>query len=498
MSDLFISREQAENDLLAAAAFIGERIKSSDGHAEAMNTILPLYLAKGEVDLAAELANSVDDPFSRDKLLTLVAEKCSVIDDVDYAVQLADSIEDHGIRSQALERIALVRAEKGDFERAVEIADSMAHADFVLAGIAVKKASDGDEAAARTTLDGIDFPSAAVSAQLQIAATLISTGEADKAVTWLDEGVADAAEIEHDEERIRAFCDLGNLFVDAKRNDKAVTTFDVARSYAEQLDNTHRDFFLGNAALGFLHAGSSELAERTLDLVTDKTQMSSALLGFARVAWKKDEKEDALDTLDEAYAILKSQRDIETRDSRSRNRLFMTIAAQYAGFGKTDMAIEIAHENPDPAEATTALSQISQILVMQKEDELARQTVDAIEEDSDRIFALIGLADAKSELGNQDDSLELISEAATMADAIPQLASRSSVLNELAVRFAKLGKKDDALKRCLENLATISDIKDTSSRAVLLANISSVSDHYELNLIELSRETVGQIIGSQI
>jgi hypothetical protein len=40
MSDVFISREQAGQDLLAAAAFIGERIKSSDGHAAAMNAVL--------------------------------------------------------------------------------------------------------------------------------------------------------------------------------------------------------------------------------------------------------------------------------------------------------------------------------------------------------------------------------------------------------------------------------------------------------------------------
>ena len=55
MPDYFISFDQAENDLLACAAFLAERIKSSDGHAEAMKTIVPRYLAKGNVDLAAEL-----------------------------------------------------------------------------------------------------------------------------------------------------------------------------------------------------------------------------------------------------------------------------------------------------------------------------------------------------------------------------------------------------------------------------------------------------------
>ena len=78
MSDVFISRDSAVSDLLSAAAYLGERIRSGDGRAEAMNAVVPRFLARGEVDLAAELANSVDDPYSRDKLLTMVAEKCRI------------------------------------------------------------------------------------------------------------------------------------------------------------------------------------------------------------------------------------------------------------------------------------------------------------------------------------------------------------------------------------------------------------------------------------
>src|SRR6187551_308999 len=105
MADYFISFDKAKNGLLACAAFLAERIKSSDGHAEAMRTIIPHYLAKGNVDLAAELANAIDDPFSRDKLLTEIAEKCADIDDDEYALQLTDAIEDHGMQAQAFERV---------------------------------------------------------------------------------------------------------------------------------------------------------------------------------------------------------------------------------------------------------------------------------------------------------------------------------------------------------------------------------------------------------
>src|SRR3982751_3566011 len=107
MDEHFISRDDAEQDLLTAAAFLAENIKSADGHAEAMKAIVPIYLAAGNVDLAAELANGVTEPYSRDRLLIQVAEKCAALDDDEYASQLADAIEDDGMRGQAIERIAL-------------------------------------------------------------------------------------------------------------------------------------------------------------------------------------------------------------------------------------------------------------------------------------------------------------------------------------------------------------------------------------------------------
>ena len=487
MPDLFIPIEQAENDLLACAAFLGERIKSSDGHAEAMNAVVPRYLAKGDVDLAAELANAIDDPFSRDKLLIVVAEKCADLDDDEYALQLAEAIEDVGMQAQAFERVGLVIAAKGHAERATEVADAMAHPDFVYAGIAVNQAAGGNDAGSDATLERIEFSTARVTALQQIASAQIENNKAEKAVNLLDRAAESALGIEHDEEKIRALCDIGNLFTEAKRNDRAVVTFDKAREFAEVLDNYHRDFFLVTCALGFLFAGSNDLADRTLDLVTDKTQMASALLGFARDHWKKEEKDDAIDTLEEAHAILKSQRETETRDSRSRNGLLASIAAQFAGFGKSDRGVEIALENQDPNEQTAALSQIAQVLTIQKEDDLARQAINQIAEDADRLFALVSISDAKHEMGEPEAAESLLEEAATLAETVPQLGLRSSALNEIASRFVGLGKNDRARSICLENLNVIAEIRDESSQAVSLAHLSGIYGQADFELTDAEK-----------
>ncbi len=490
MSDHFISQERAEADLLDCAAFLAERIKSSDGHAEAMNTIVPMYLKKDDVDLAAELANAIDDPFSRDKLLIAVAVKCAEIDDEDYALQLADAIEDHGLQAQSFERIGLILAGKGKNERAAEVAGLMGHPDFVYAGIAVNKSSLGNDAGAEEVVETIDFPTARVHALQQIGAAQIEKGETEKGIATIEEAVATAGEIEHDEEQIRVLCELGNVFLDAKAKDKAIETFDMARAQAEMLDNQHRESFLVTCAMGFLNAGSTDLADRTLDLVTDKTHMSSAMLGFARDHWGKEEKEDAIDALEEAYAILKSQRENETRDSRSRNALFSKIATQFAGFGRSERGTEIALEIVDPDNQMNALAQISQILTIQKDDEQARETVNLIAEDSNRLFALIAIADGKKKLEEPDDAIRVLDEAVTLAETVPQFSARSEVLNEIADRYVSLGQPEKARSASIENLAVIAKIRDESNRAVAIANLATIYATGKIDLTEAEKTVI--------
>ena len=133
MAEHLISFEEARNNLLSCATFLAEDIGSADGHSEAMKAIVPQYIENGNVDLAAELSDTVSDPFIRDRLLMLVAEKCAAIDDDEYAFQLADAIEEFGIQEAARERIILQKSLKGDFDAALQIAEGLTHKSDALA-----------------------------------------------------------------------------------------------------------------------------------------------------------------------------------------------------------------------------------------------------------------------------------------------------------------------------------------------------------------------------
>ncbi|MBC7900285.1 MAG: hypothetical protein H7070_09555 [Saprospiraceae bacterium] len=494
MAEHLISRSDAESDILACAAYLAEDIKSRDGHAEAMAAIIPLYLERDNVDLAAELANSVDDPFMRDRLLILVAQKCAELNDDEYALQLAESVEDYGLQSQAREKIALQKAEQGNFEKAREISNDLDHPDTVYAAIAVKQMADGGESAADETLKSIAFPGALVSAYSMMAVAKLEVDDHAGAAEFLEKAAEAAGSTEHDEESIRTYCEIGNLFIEAKRNDRAIETFEKARGLAEELDNIHRDSFLAAAAIGFLHAGSVELADRTLDSITDKTQIATCLLSFARDSWKREEKDDAFDALEESYAILKSQHERETRDGKAKFRLFTSIAAQFAGFEKCERAIEIAQEIPDEAEQVSALSQIAQIMTLQKHDEVAAQAMRAIPDDAARVFALINVSDVHNKNGDRDAAINALNKAAELTETVPQLASRSSAYNEIGKRLSEHGEKARSQETLHTSLEIIGTIRDESSQAVALGNLSTLYEHLDFSLSDFERNSIRNML----
>jgi tetratricopeptide (TPR) repeat protein len=483
MSEHFIPRAEAESDLLACAAYIAESIAGGEARGEAIAAIVPAYLERGNMDLAAELANSVDDPFSRDRLLIAVAEKCAELDDDEYALQLAEAIEEPGFQAQGFEHVGLVKASKGQFETARQAAEMMPHPDSVIAGIAIKQSLDGDGASASSTIDEIEFSRAAVSALNTIAATKISAEEHDTAVELLEKSLARAAEIEHDEERIRSYCEIGNLFHEAGRSSRAIETFEKARVDAEQVENIHRDTLLAQVSLGFLTAGSIELADRALDAVSDKTQIASVVLGFARDHWRREEKEEAVEALEEAYAILRSQRDFETRDSKSKFGLMGSIAAQFAGFEKRERGLEVAESIEDGGQRSAALATVAAIAAGQGDEATGGQALNAIAEPSDRVFALIGMSDA---VNKTDAALasELLDRSERMTDEVAQFGPKADALIEIGKRRIRAGEIDGIRSLISQIIEVVSNMRSETGVVKTLAQLSSLTESAGLKLSE--------------
>lgn len=494
MAEHLIETETAEGDLLACAAYVAENIKSADGHAAAIKEIVSRYLERDAVDLAAELANTVDDPFTRDRLLIRVAEKCAAVGDDEYAFQLVEAIEESAAKDEAREHIAVQKSVKGNFAEALELVENLPHADHALTEIAVRQAASGDDAKASAIVEKIEFADAQAVAWQRLAAVHLEKGATEKAVSMIDRAAESADEIEFNEEKISSLIIAGEYFLEAKENGKAVKSFDKAKTAAETLDSVQKDSFLGNIALGFLQAGSLELADRTLDLVSDNVQISSTLVGFAREFWKRDERTEAVETLEEAYSILKSQRDREIRDTQARVKLWASIAIEFARIEKPERAVEIAQEIPEENAQSSALAQIAQLCIQRNEDEWARQAIGAIDDDSQKTFALLGVSDAANRAGKTDEAHAFLDESAAFAEMVDRLVARSAAFDELARRYHLFGNAEKMREMFYENLETIFNIRDASDQAAALARMSEFYEAQKLDLTDAEREMLLRII----
>ncbi|MEJ7862805.1 MAG: tetratricopeptide repeat protein [Pyrinomonadaceae bacterium] len=490
MTEHLILIDEAQENLLSCATFLAENIKSSDGRGTAMKEIVPRYLEKGEVDMAAQLADLVDDPFVRDRLLSDVADKCAEIDDDEYALQLVESIEDLSLQAEAKERIAIRKAYIGEFDKAFEITALLDHPSHALGIIAYRQTVKGLETEARQTLSLIEYPASKVNALQFIAEHYEKENKIEQANNALDEAVKAAEETDLAEETARILQYVAEHFRANDRNDKAIETFEKAKLIAEKVEGVHRDDLLAGISIGQLRAGSVDLADRTLDLVNDPVQTATCLVGFSRVFWEKGEREDALESLEEAYALVKSQRDRDIRDSRAHFAVWGTIAVQFAKFEKQERAIEIAQENISESERTSALAQIAQVSTLQNEDEFARQALKAIPDEALRMFALIGVSDAKKRLGDEEKAIGVLDEAAALCETIPQLTARSTAYNELATRFHDYGKTEKTRELLHENLETIAKIRDESARAISLAQLSDVYERANFTLSDAEKEII--------
>ncbi len=475
MTDFQISKAEAQTDLLAAAAYLAEHCGSGDGYAAAIKHLVPLYLAQDKVDLAAEFANGIDDPFDRENTMAKVIIKCAELDDDEYAFQLADVLENPTSRDAANQSIAIVKALQGKFPEALKIARMLKHPDEALKQIAVEMNVRGDETQAKELIAEIEDSRSQTEILTRAALHFIEQDNKEKAFALLEEAKNAAENIDYPTERLRALHAVSYGFHQAGRADRSIETLSEMQGEAENIQSFDREPRLSEISLAFFEVGSIDLADRALDGIKDKTLTADVLAGYAREYWKRGENEDALEALREASEVLASQHEKETRDSAASFKLSSGLAAMFAEFGETETAINAADRIIYEPERVNALIRIAQHAAAQDKSEAVRQILRIIGDDSDRLTALVLVADAETEKNRREDALNFLTEAHQLAETVPQLSVRSNIFNRLAERFAKLDENETAHQIVSENLQIVAQIRDQSVRAITLADLAETA-----------------------
>jgi tetratricopeptide (TPR) repeat protein len=492
----FIERERAESNPFDCAVFVAERIGSADGHGEAISALASRLAAKGELDLAAQLADQIQDPHTRDIALVEISARCAEFNDDEYGAQLAEAIEEYGFQQQALSSIAVKQAERGELEKALQTAESLDDPFVTQSEIALRFARRGEWERADEIVSQIDFPIVRAQALNELA--LIKINLSEDASDILSESLAETEQIEFVEERIQLSLEIASRGIQSGQTEEAFLVLEKTRQLADNLEGRFRDQVLTQISGLYAHAGNFEQAEKALSPISDKQQTALAHAAIALEHQAAGETEKGVVSLEEAYAILKSQPDREIRDSRARFNLMATIAARLAQFGKPERAIETALENPIDEMRNSALGQISAVCAAGGKDDLAAQAVNSIEDLAARASALVSVSDGEIKNGAAEKSLQTLAEAHSLAEEVEQLPARVAVLNDIAVRFIERGERERAREVLHENLEVIRTVLDETQQAISLANTAEIYEKFDLEFTEAEREVLRMIIRKKL
>ena len=105
---------------------------------------------------------------------------------------------------------------------------------------------------------------------------------------------------------------------------------------------------------------------------------------------------------------------------------------------------------------------------------------------------IIAMSDAKLRSNDDESAADLLARAAEQIGSLPQATSRSHFLNEVAARYFARGRADAAREAALQNLAVIADVRDESSQASLIADLSDLYGEDGLEFGDGEREAVAR------
>ncbi|MCO6509305.1 MAG: hypothetical protein J5I65_00785, partial [Aridibacter famidurans] len=170
------------------------------------------------------------------------------------------------------------------------------------------------------------------------------------------------------------------------------------------------------------------------------------------------------------------------------------IAIQFARVGKFERAMEIAQQSPDPALVKNALVNIAQVMILHGEDELARQAINALPGEADRVAALLTSSDAKNSLGLKEEAVKYVDEAEQLVYTVPQQIMRAEILTEIAKRYEFYGESEKARSAASHCLASVPDILGGGNRAAALCDISEVYDKNGYEVSDEDKEVLENVI----
>ncbi|PQJ36783.1 hypothetical protein BSZ35_00060 [Salinibacter sp. 10B] len=453
--------------------------------AQALSNLTSALAETGSFDRALYTARSIGDGYHRAEVLTDLASALTEAGHIEQAratfsraLDVSSSIDSNRRRAEALSDLTAALAEAGTVEQTLPLfkqildetraIDSEYNRYEALSGVASALA---EASAIEQTLPlfeqaldevrAIDYEPYRAKALSGVASALIEAGAIEQTLP-LFERVLDAfQEINDDWRCADALFDLASVLTETRDIKCAKTISTRVRTAAELIDDDrrHAEVLLSFASV-FTNHGETEEALATLEQVLYTTQDIDSNLRRAEVfssvhslLTDLGETESARSIFEQAFG---AALEIDNENGRTkvsfddhvrifsdnRGRAFTSIDSVIANDGDFEQALETVQAIDDEGDRAWALSGLAALVADFGESKRARaiferafDTARAVDHDPSRTELLLGLSSTISRSGGVDFAIDV-------AVSIADLSKRVAAIREIAEQQAEAGQAD--------------------------------------------------------
>lgn len=476
-------------DALAASWRLAGAVKNAESYDELASAISQRYAGREEFDRAVEIADTINDPYTRDRNLAEIAVKADAVGEEDAAFQLLDSLEDLSHQATATSNIAIAHAAAGDFDRAIEIAETMEDRSATLAEIAVQCAGQGEGARALEIAGTLDFPLHASLVLTRVAASYIEAGRVGEGVELLSRALEEAAAIENADEKATTLSEIALQFSAAGQDEQAAVILSQALAVAENAEEIYKDLALSQIAATHSRLKQYDNAVKVAEKIDDAYQAASTLISLAVIEHEDETRQaEAMQLLSDAYDLIRDEVPETQREETQRNGLLALLAIRYADFGQTEPSRKAAATLVEPEERLQALTAVAVRYAQAEKYDEAITAARAIDEETHKADALLKVSRVMLVTDAKERGGEILSEALSLNEKLSRPADRAHILSEAAIARAEAGQKEEAAPLIKRALLETKSINGEYHKATALLSIADACEKTEYELDDEAQE----------
>src|SRR5438874_6804896 len=448
------------SSFLDCAVEIAQAIDNLEGRAEVISLIAIKYAESGQLNVAVDLVETINDSYQRDQAHAALAAKCIEVDAPDYAEKVCDLIEDETAYALATEGMAVAYAESGTFEESIALTQRLTDSAPTLSRIALAFVARGHPVQALEVGRTIDYPDLKAPVLVELAAHALHDGRNTDAAELLQEATNAAEEIEFAEPRISILVSIASL--NGKCGQPAQALDILARAYqlCKESEDLAKDSALAQIAGGFAELHRYDQADQLIEEIENPFQFAHANVKVAIECYQTGDSTRALTLFADALEIGRDEEVYGAETLMMRETLLYKLAVCYATVGHREEGLQVIEMMDSQYQQHRALGEIAKLYVRTGNNSQVFEVTEMIRDDYARVLCEMEIVDAFIASGQFPLADHMLPQALARAAKIERANQRALALMEIAPRLARreqASKASDVLFEALTALQMIDD-----------------------------------------